>query len=217
MPEQSHPPYVSGALTSPRQLDRWLDVNPQNGPLKRTRKYLEIPGWVYPADYEFNGTFSDKVIQLNFNVSNKLSLRINKYNVVGIDYYSTDFDDQLAWFIAFLPGSLGVKNTLDVKRYRITADDGDTVRAEQYNGQPLPTTFCIEGWTKPSTTVSEGSSVNAQTLETSVLGNLDYRYGQDESINTQINDVVFDFNNISSVVGFNFYLPLFFNPLSQVI
>lgn len=40
MPEPLHPPY---GITQPRQLQRWLDVNSQNGPLGRTRQFITIP------------------------------------------------------------------------------------------------------------------------------------------------------------------------------
>jgi hypothetical protein len=44
MPDTNHPPYGLGAQ-QPRTLIRWLDVNSQNGPLKRARYTLTIPAF----------------------------------------------------------------------------------------------------------------------------------------------------------------------------
>ena len=75
MPEQSHPPYVPGAKTIPRQLNRWLDVNAQNGPLERAKKFLSIPAFTFSND-NWKG-YSQVIGQFNYQAPNSLSLRFS--------------------------------------------------------------------------------------------------------------------------------------------
>jgi hypothetical protein len=71
--EPSHPPYIPGAITIPRQIDRWLDVNPQNGPLDRTHSYIVLPAFAVSAGWE---GFPDLVLALDFVAPNNFSLTI---------------------------------------------------------------------------------------------------------------------------------------------
>lgn len=74
MPEPLHPPYAAGAITIPRQLNRWLDVNQQNGPLTRARYFILLPA------FTVTGTWigvSDIVAAFNFEATNNFSIPCN--------------------------------------------------------------------------------------------------------------------------------------------
>lgn len=74
MPQPSSPPYAAGAITIPRQLNRWLDVNTQNGPLTRARYFIVLPA------FTVTGTWigvSDIVAAFNFEATNNFSIPCN--------------------------------------------------------------------------------------------------------------------------------------------
>ncbi len=70
MPEFAHPPYVPGSLLQWRTLNRWLDINAQNGPLGRTQTYIILPPFnvntVWPG-------YDNLVLAFNFECPNNFS------------------------------------------------------------------------------------------------------------------------------------------------
>lgn len=163
MPESSHPPYVEGSLVIPRQLQRWLDVNPQNGPLRRTEKYISIPS--FDINHVWNG-YSEIVGEYHFEAPNNFSLKIpHDGNVVDVD---TNYTMCVSY----------VNSDHSVVRYSLIRGAGDLFYFPliQYTGQLIKKNFRIEIWNTSQVTCNETLVTN---IYTSVLGNQDYRYGTD--------------------------------------
>lgn len=163
MPEQTHPPYVSGATTIPRQLQRWLDVNPQNGRLRRTETYVQVP--TFNINHVWNG-YSEIVGEYHFSSPNQLSLKL--LNIANLIPSGTNY----TLCVSYISG-VGT-----VQRYSLIRGQGDLFyfNLPPYDGQRLINEFAIEIWNTSQVTCSE---VVTTTIYTSVIGNLDYRYGVD--------------------------------------
>ena len=73
MPVPSSPPYASAAVIFPRQLNRWLDTNAQNGKLTRTKTYLTLPS--FSLDVVYAG-YRQIVASINFECANNFSLKV---------------------------------------------------------------------------------------------------------------------------------------------
>jgi hypothetical protein len=43
MPQHNVPPFETGAITKPRQLNRWLDKNPEGAGLQRVESFITLP------------------------------------------------------------------------------------------------------------------------------------------------------------------------------
>lgn len=71
MPEPLHPPFASGSITIPRQLQRWLDINSQGGELTRSRFYLTLPA--FSVSVNWIGV-SDIVAAFNFESPKNFSI-----------------------------------------------------------------------------------------------------------------------------------------------
>ena len=73
MPQPNYPPPSNevGATTQPRQLQRWIDVNPQGGKLSRARYYIGLP--VFSQAVSWKGV-SDIVAAFNFEAPNNFSI-----------------------------------------------------------------------------------------------------------------------------------------------
>ena len=74
MPLQTQPPYLPTARVQPRQLNRWLDINAQNGALRRTQTFISLPTFTQAAS-SWNG-YSDIVVAFNFEGDNNFSLKV---------------------------------------------------------------------------------------------------------------------------------------------
>ena len=72
MPEQTYPPYSTGGTVVPRQLIRWIDINPQGGSIQRTRGYVVMPAFAIQALWQ---GFSDIVLAFNFECLNNFSIK----------------------------------------------------------------------------------------------------------------------------------------------
>lgn len=166
MPEQSHPPYVDGALVIPRQLQRWLDVNPQNGPLRRTQKFITIPA--FDITHVWNG-YSEIVGEYHFEAPNNFSLQIPH------DGDTISLGTNYTMCVSY------VNDDNTVVRYSLIRGEGDLFYCtlEQYAGQLIKKNFRIEIWNTSQVSCSEVFSTN---IYTSVLGNQDYRYGTDSEL-----------------------------------
>lgn len=166
MPEQSHPPYADGALVIPRQLQRWLDVNPQNGPLRRTEKYISVPS--FDVDHVWNG-YSEIVGEYHFEAPNNFSLKIPHDGDV------IDINTNYTMCVSY------VNSDHTVVRYSLIRGTGDLFyfTLEPYAGQLIKKNFRIEIWNTSQVTCSETLVTN---IYTSVLGDQDYRYGVDSAL-----------------------------------
>lgn len=158
MPEQSYPPYADGAKTVPRQLNRWLDVNPQNGALRRCGTTLTIPAFTTTATWD---NVPDIVAAFNYEAPNNFSL----YNIPSPE--SPNYTMCISY---------RVDNT--VTRYRLWGDSIN-VAPDLYNGETIKKNFRIEVWQNSSTSPSD---TNSYTLTTSVLKGIDYRFGTDSAL-----------------------------------
>lgn len=164
MPDTPHPPFVPGALTTPRQLYRWLDINPQGGPLQRIQTFITIP--VFDIDVEWLG-YSNIVGEFHVESPNNLSL-------TGISGITPD-DPNYTLCVSY------VNEDNTVVRYSLWRADGDVIGATlvPYTGQMIKKNFRFEIW---STNVASVTQTTAISLYTSVRGGLDYRYGVDTSL-----------------------------------
>ena len=158
-----HPPYASGALTVPRMLNRWLDVNSQNGPLQRVMTYITLP--VFNATVSWNG-YSDIVTSFNVEAPNNFSFSGYLSNVPAAPTYA-------------LCVSYRVQGV--VTRYLVWDAAGSNFSQiiPPYTGQPLLKNFRFEVWSTSQGNISQTASIN---FYTSVAGSLDYRYGTDSAL-----------------------------------
>jgi len=159
MPEQTYPPYATGAKTVPRQLNRWMDVNPQNGALQRTATYITLPAFAQSVS-TWNG-FSDIVFSFNFESPNKFALKsfvspVTNYALTISYRYSTGG---------------GV-------RYLLWDATGSNLNQNipVYSGQIIANNFRLEVWNTSQGVASQSVPLS---MFTSVKGQLDYRFGTD--------------------------------------
>lgn len=198
MPEQSHPPYVDGALVIPRQLERWLDINPQNGPLERTKRTFTIPAFNFEVPrnvivFPYNGVNVRPCLiggVFNYTASNVFSLKVKgTTNIVGQSTYTL---------------VIGSKNSDGTLTRYILWQGNPIVPLEisVYSGQPINAIFRIEVWYTRNTPIQLIGT--AQILITSKLGDLDYRYGVDSSLETLQSSFT---DNDASIDAFGIALP----------
>jgi hypothetical protein len=135
MPPPVNPPPLNegGAITNPRMLNRWLDINPVF-PLERTQTYITFP--TFSLDAAWKG-YSELVGVFNYASPNNFSL--------------VSFDDVLnPNFVACV---MWVDSAYNVYRYRLWKDVGEVFYfpAPLYTGQLIKGNFRIEIWTTPAT------------------------------------------------------------------
>lgn len=164
MPEPLHPSYAAGALTTPRQLDRWLDVNSQNGPLGRTQTYVTLAAFDIPVTWR---GYSDLLGEYHFESPNNISL-------VGV-LNDTPTNPNYTLCVSY------VNSDNTVVRYSLWRASGDVFGfvLTPYTGQMIKKNFRLEIW---STNVSDLTQTTNINIYTSVLGDSDYRYGVDSML-----------------------------------
>jgi hypothetical protein len=170
----------------PRMLQRWMDVNPQNGALQRTRQYITLPTFSLDIEaYRFNTLVAEYLFAAPHNFSLKSS---------------TEFPEYPEFTLCVSSIHNGV-----VKRYKLFAAFHESLSFDipLYNGEMIQKNFKLEIWSAQAfTIVSEAAIV----LYTSVLNNVDYRYGSDGSLAGD-NGQCLDLGADSDGAG-NFALPL---------
>ena len=161
MPEQSYPPYEAGSIVTPRQLNRWLDINPQNGALTKVSTTVTLP--TFNVASSWNG-YSDIVAAFNFEAPNNISLKD------GVHPANPNF----VLCVSYRIGSA-------VTRYIVWDAVGSKMNQiiTQYTGQPLLKNFRFEIWNTSQGAVSSASEI---TFTTSKMGSVDYRYGNDVAL-----------------------------------
>jgi hypothetical protein len=160
MPQQPSPPYLPTAIQYPRQINRWLDINAQNGSLRRTQTYITLPAFTESANWL---GYSDIIAAFNFEGPNNFSL-------TGI---STIPDPN------YLLCIMWIDVNQVVHRYAIWNNVGEVMYIPYalYTGQLIGKNFRLEIWSvQGQATVSQATPI---TFYTSKLGIQDYRYGLD--------------------------------------
>jgi len=173
MPEQSYPPYADGALIVPRQLYRWIDINPQGGRLQRTMSYITLPAFTATKAW---GGVTEIVASFNFECPNNFSLRNVTglpVNAVGTVLTSYPTSPNYTLCISY---RVGTKLT----RYMIWSGDGTVLPGSVvYTGQPILKNCRFEIWNTSKGLATESTTYN---FYTSVRGKYDYRYGSDAAL-----------------------------------
>lgn len=155
MPEQQYPPYN---ITYPRTLQRWLDVNSQNGPLRRIETFITIPAF----DIDVNWLGYSDIVGI-FNVASPNNISFTKYQDIVTN---TSF----ALFVMYLD------TDGNAVRYKLSGDGVFFFEIADYTGQFLLKNFRFEIWSSGNFNAINNANI---TLYTSKLGNVDYRYGED--------------------------------------
>ena len=188
MPIPNSPPFVAGALTSPRQLNRWLDKNPQGGALTRAGYTLTIPS--FNVNYSWLG-YSDIVLAIDYASPNNFVLQNFPAQPLNLDF---------TLCISY------VNADLSVVRYRLWTSANEVIYGfiPPYNGECIKKNFRFEVWS-----TSLGNAVLTQPIVsfTSVLQNYDYRFASDLSLTTGTSkqgfssnlNLPFNFNNAATV------------------
>lgn len=162
MPEPTHPPYSQGAQAIPRMLNRWLDINAQNGPLTRTLSYITLPAFSVAVDWK---GYSELVAAFNYEGPNNFTLKsvpvVTNPNYVLCIMWE---DDERV-----------------THRYALWRGVGEVFyfSAPVYNlKQPglIKRNFRFEVWSTNNTPATQSSGL---VFYTSVRGDLDYRFGDD--------------------------------------
>ena len=212
MPDFPHPPYN---VTQPRVLQRWLDINAQNGALGRTRGFITIPPLTIPNKELFPPYIPDKLFQLNYQVSNNFSLIMS----LALREFIEFFEKNMCLFIV----NIGIDGAVDmfgnniVTRFRLSENSLPEINAPIYTGQVIHGKhFQIEFWDRH---VFDSSEIvyTGTTLPTSVRGNIDYRYGVDYAIEIVSTGkvVLADFQNTNpNVIPDTFNLPLLYKQIT---
>lgn len=157
--EPNYPPPSNeeGAVIQPRQLNRWLDINPQGGALSRTHKYLTIPAFTSVDRWD---GYSQIVTSFNCEAPNNFSLKP----------FSAPANPNFVLCISYRVGET-------VTRYLLW----DAVGSEMpyfplYEGQLIKKNFRLEVWNTAQGVASNASDIY---IYTSVLGGKDYMYADD--------------------------------------
>jgi hypothetical protein len=189
--ETLHPPYGPGSI-QPRRLNRWLDVNSQNGPLTRTAKYLVIPQ-IPAIDHVWNG-FSDIVGVIYYDSPKNFSIKAIPYA------YTSKFNFLMC--IAWLES--------DGVVYRYVINDVERplfyLNAPVYNGQMIGRNMRFEIWSLSAALPYTDS--NSPVLYTSVSGEYDYRFGDDDAL-TDYSGALMSGFSVDLDVNFPIFWPAF--------
>lgn len=161
----SNPVYPPYNQTSPRQLNRWSDVNSQNGPLTRPRGCIAFP--TFDIYLPWAG-YSDIVGVYNYQAPNNFSFSNYKTFISSVN-------------LSFTLCVAYTNSDASVVRYRLVTGTGENIYGyiPAYTGQLIKKNFRFEIWS-----VNGGGAhcIQAATfvMETSVLSRtLDRRYSDD--------------------------------------
>jgi hypothetical protein len=187
MPEPLHPPYPP-VNVQPRLLDRWLDINSQNGPLTRCSTYFVLPHFILANTWQ---GFSQVVMRF-------VCTSPNSFSIKG---FTTPTGLNFALAISWLD------NNNVAHRYFLNRGAGEVLYfdTQMYTNQVIPKVFNLEVW---NTNNANMQLNNDLVFYTSVLGNQDYRYQADYSLFTNM----IAYNKLwEGLTAGAFPLPLTFN------
>lgn len=150
----------AGAITQPRQLQRWLDINPVSQ-LTRTQAYITIPSFSIANTWM---GYSTIVATYNFEGPNNFSLKA----LTGLLPTTPNYLLCVMW----------IDGSGNTHRYALWTGVGEVMPFAEvlYTGQLIKKNFRLEVWSTDNTPLVQVLPIN---LYTSVLGNVDYRYGSD--------------------------------------
>lgn len=198
MPQQSSPPYLSTASIWPRQINRWLDINAQNGPLQRTQTYITLPTFTFVNAWQ---GYSNLIAAYNFEGPNNISLT----SLALVSPTNNSYLLCVMWID---------KNNI-VHRYALWTDVGEVmyIPHDLYTGQLIGKNFRLEVWTTSNS--NNQLQPTPITLYTSKLGIQDYRHGID-SVLVNPDGVVTNFSagngaTLPSDIGLLFQVDVFHN------
>ena len=195
MPDTLHPPYN---ITQPRILDRWLDVNSQNGPLKRCQTFVTIP--TFNVASAWNG-YSNIVVAFNYQAPNSFSF-------AQVSGFAAPLN------LSFLLCVSYVNSNGSVVRYALNSNPNAVMFFDiiPYTNQMILKNFRIEVWSCNAVAVNN----NPITLYTSVKQSVDYRYSNDSALvgvsNTGLN---FDYP-ITLINGALYGPPIYFGSYGDI-
>lgn len=193
MPQAPSPPFVPGAQTEPRQLNRWMDINPQGGPLTRTETFITLPAFSQAVTWR---GYSEIIAAFNFEGPNNFSL--NSF----IAPVNPNYALAIMW----------VKDGITY-RYWLWSGVGEIIYFPEipYTSQLIGKNFRLEVWSTNVATVSQSAPL---TFYTSVLGNYDYRWANDTALVNSDPEVV-NFQNINTTpsLPISLTVSVFFNHL----
>lgn len=209
MPAPSNPPYAAGALAIPRQLNKWLDVNPVR-PLGRIRGYFQLPAFTATQP---RGTGYANIVAVfnytsdrNFSIKSISSLATSYVLcVMWVDQYGTVHRYALWPNVAqlFYFQLVPYTNQLIGKNFRLEVWNGDYVHQLYQNflttedGVPLGTEggdFLVSEQQYYSPEDSAAVPVvqtSPITFYTSLLGEYDYMW-QDDFVSATTTGIVTD-------------------------
>jgi hypothetical protein len=161
-PTVSPPPTDTGALTWPRRLQKWLDVNPDTR-LTRTSTFITLPAFTGNGQPWLG--YSDIVTAFNYEGPNNLSLKAISSIPVNPNYVLC-----VSWRVGNI-----------LKRYLIWDAVGSVMPEgiTTYTNQKVGKNFRFEVWSTSQGNATETNNIN---FYTSVLGKVDYRYGTDSQL-----------------------------------
>jgi len=161
MPQQPSPPFVAGAITDPRQLDRWLDINPQGGGLKRTETFIVFPAFSQAVTWK---GYSEIVAAFNFEGPNNFSL------IPFVTPTTPNYALAIMW-----------KSNGMTYRYWLWMGVGEVIYFPQtlYTQQLVKKNFRLEVWSTNNTPAIQTAPL---TFYTSVQGNYDYMWQLDTNL-----------------------------------
>lgn len=150
-------------MIQPKTLDRWLDINPQNGPLRRTETFITLP--IFNQAVTWKG-YSEIVIAFNFEGPNAFSFLSLSSLPVSPNYLLC-----VMWKDEYN----------NVYRYALWQSALAVIYfgLPLYTGQVIRNNFRLEVW---STNSSPAINTTAINFYTSAAGGQDYRYGVDTAL-----------------------------------
>lgn len=161
-----NPPPVdeAGAIISPRQLNRWLDINQVNH-LTRTETY--ITAVAFSVDCDWKG-YSELIAAWNFEASHNFTFK----QVQNVLPTSPNYVMCVMW----------EDQDRNVYRYALWQNVGEVFyfNVPLYTGQQIKANFRLEVWNVEDVTTAEQAT--DITLYTSVRGNYDYIWQVDNAL-----------------------------------
>jgi len=207
----------------PPTLNRWLNINSvlrnqrERGSVFVPTDQLELASHNLSAVW--NGTFSDKVIQFNFAVTNNISLlRSSFFNTDGT--FKLPFGDLMLWNVARHSTTKPYRPTFplnpvgyaSVDRFRLNNATDYTINLDgDYTGQTLGSSFSIEAWTTPSSDFQLSPSTAVEILTSILSPTVDVRTnGANFNIATHTSSYQHFENTSFSQAGVGWDLPMAF-------
>lgn len=191
MPDFDHPPFVPEATQQPKQLQRWLDINPLGGPLGRAQTFIVMPG--FGINPTWSG-YSDIIGTYNYEGPNNFTLTSAQTTDIGGG--ASNYTLCIMW--------KDINNV--THRYSLRRDPNDVIffNIPVYAGQLIKKNFRFEIWSVDNI----ARQLSDIIFYTSVLQNIDYRWSDDlPLVNPDTLNEVFNSVNIGTPISLPFVFP----------